>query len=62
MEGDKPIRNAEGRRTTSFMVAYSRNTDRLVGQIAKRRVVEDWRLASLKTTHNAHGESIWTMM
>ncbi|KAK3228330.1 hypothetical protein Dsin_008192 [Dipteronia sinensis] len=41
MEGGKPtiITNAEGQRTTPSVVAYTKNGDRLVGQIAKRQSV-----------------------
>jgi molecular chaperone DnaK len=41
MEGGKPtvIPNAEGFRTTPSVVAYAKNGDRLVGQIAKRQAV-----------------------
>lgn len=41
MEGGKPtvIANAEGLRTTPSVVAYAKNGDRLVGQIAKRQAV-----------------------
>ncbi len=41
MEGGKPtvISNAEGFRTTPSVVAYAKNGDRLVGQIAKRQGV-----------------------
>jgi molecular chaperone DnaK len=41
MEGGKPavIQNAEGGRTTPSVVAYTKNGDRLVGQIAKRQAV-----------------------
>jgi molecular chaperone DnaK len=41
MEGGKPvvIANAEGGRTTPSVVAYAKNGDRLVGQIAKRQGV-----------------------
>ena len=41
MEGGKPtvITNAEGGRTTPSVVAFSKNGDRLVGQIAKRQGV-----------------------
>jgi len=41
MEGGKPtiVTNAEGQRTTPSVVAYSKNGDRLVGQIAKRQSV-----------------------
>jgi molecular chaperone DnaK len=41
MEGGKPtvISNAEGFRTTPSVVAYAKNGDRLVGQIAKRQSV-----------------------
>jgi len=40
-EGGKPsvIQNAEGFRTTPSVVAYTKNGDRLVGQIAKRQAV-----------------------
>jgi heat shock protein 1/8 len=41
MEGGKPtiVTNAEGQRTTPSVVAYTKNGDRLVGQIAKRQSV-----------------------
>jgi molecular chaperone DnaK len=41
MEGGKPtvIPNAEGFRTTASVVAYTKNGDKLVGQIAKRQSV-----------------------
>ncbi|MEN9206911.1 MAG: molecular chaperone DnaK [Gloeomargarita sp. GMQP_bins_120] len=41
MEGGQPvvIANAEGFRTTPSVVAYTKNGDRLVGQIAKRQAV-----------------------
>nr|YP_010338146.1 heat shock protein 70 chaperone [Erythrolobus coxiae]UNJ17731.1 heat shock protein 70 chaperone [Erythrolobus coxiae] len=41
MEGGKPtvIQNSEGFRTTPSVVAYTKNGDRLVGQIAKRQAV-----------------------
>ncbi|XP_024366739.1 stromal 70 kDa heat shock-related protein, chloroplastic [Physcomitrium patens] len=41
MEGGKPtiVTNAEGARTTPSVVAYGKNGDRLVGQIAKRQAV-----------------------
>ncbi|MEO1296354.1 MAG: molecular chaperone DnaK, partial [Cyanobacteria bacterium J06636_16] len=41
MEGGQPvvIANAEGTRTTPSVVAYAKNGDRLVGQIAKRQAV-----------------------
>lgn len=41
MEGGKPtvIANAEGFRTTPSVVAYTKNKDQLVGQIAKRQAV-----------------------
>ena len=41
MEGGEPvvIPNAEGNRTTPSVVAFSKNGERLVGQIAKRQVV-----------------------
>lgn len=41
MEGGKPtvIPNSEGSRTTASVVAYTKNGDRLIGQIAKRQSV-----------------------
>ncbi|XP_074279583.1 stromal 70 kDa heat shock-related protein, chloroplastic-like [Silene latifolia] len=41
MEGGQPtiITNVEGQRTTPSVVAYTKNGDRLVGQIAKRQAV-----------------------
>ncbi|ERN03943.1 hypothetical protein AMTR_s00079p00035970 [Amborella trichopoda] len=41
MEGGKPtiVTNVEGQRTTQSVVAYTKNGDRLVGQIAKRQTV-----------------------
>ena len=41
MEGGKStiVMNAEGQRMTPFMVAYAKNGDMLVGQIAKRQAV-----------------------
>lgn len=41
MEGGKPtvIPNSEGSRTTASVVAYTKNGDKLVGQIAKRQAV-----------------------
>ncbi len=41
MEGGKPtvITNAEGQRTTPSVVAYTKNKEKLVGQIAKRQAV-----------------------
>ncbi|KAF3958073.1 hypothetical protein CMV_016977 [Castanea mollissima] len=41
MEGGKPtiVTNAEGQRTTPSVVAYTKNGDKLVGQIAKRQAV-----------------------
>jgi Molecular chaperone len=41
MEGGKPtvIANAEGFRTTPSVVAYTKNQDKVVGQIAKRQAV-----------------------
>ncbi|MBE5808792.1 MAG: molecular chaperone DnaK, partial [Clostridiales bacterium] len=41
MEGGEPtvIVNAEGNRTTPSVVAFSKNGERLVGQVAKRQAV-----------------------
>jgi molecular chaperone DnaK len=41
MEGSEPvvIANAEGARTTSSVVAFAKNGERLVGQVAKRQAV-----------------------
>ncbi|MHB1505418.1 MAG: Hsp70 family protein, partial [Sulfobacillus sp.] len=41
MEGGKPavIANAEGARTTPSVVAYTKQGDRLVGQLARRQAV-----------------------
>ncbi|PKA55813.1 Stromal 70 kDa heat shock-related protein, chloroplastic [Apostasia shenzhenica] len=41
MEGGKPtiVTNSEGQRTTPSVVAYTKNGERLVGQIAKRQAV-----------------------
>ena len=41
MEGGEPkvLVNAEGGRTTPSVVAYSKDGDRLVGQLAKRQAV-----------------------
>ncbi|CAL5348172.1 unnamed protein product [Camellia sinensis] len=41
MEGGQPtiVTNVEGQRTTPSVVAYTKNGDRLVGQIAKRQAV-----------------------
>ena len=41
MEGGEPtvIANAEGARTTSSVVAFAKNGERLVGQVAKRQAV-----------------------
>ncbi len=43
MEGGKPtvIANAEGFRTTPSVVAYTKNQDQLVGQIAKRFIQQN---------------------
>ena len=41
MEGGEPvvIANAEGARTTPSVVAFAKNGERLVGQVAKRQAV-----------------------
>ena len=41
MEGGKPtvIANAEGSRTTPSIVGFSKNGERLVGQLAKRQAI-----------------------
>src|SRR5512141_2636973 len=41
MEGDAPavIANAEGGRTTPSVVAFTKNGERLVGQVAKRQAI-----------------------
>ena len=41
MEGGEPvvIANAEGNRTTPSVVAFSKNGERMVGQVAKRQAV-----------------------
>ena len=41
MEGGSPtiVTNAEGGRTTTSVVAYAKNGDRLVGQVRPQRVV-----------------------
>ena len=41
MEGGEPvvITNAEGFRTTPSIVAFTKNGDRLVGELAKRQAV-----------------------
>ena len=43
MEGGKPvvIANAEGSRTTPSVVAFAKNGERLVGQVAKRQAVSN---------------------
>ena len=59
MEGGEPtvIVNAEGNRTTPSVVAFSKNGERLVGQVAKRQAVAnpDRTIISIKremgTTH-----------
>ena len=52
MEGGEPvvIPNAEGARTTASVVAFAKNGERLVGQIAKRQAVTNHEntIASIK--------------
>ena len=52
MEGGKPtvIANAEGSRTTPYIVAFSKSGERLVGQLAKRQAIvnPDRTIASIK--------------
>ena len=52
MEGGEPvvIANAEGSRTTPSVVAFAKNGERLVGQVAKRQAVSnpDHTIASIK--------------
>ena len=52
MEGGEPtvIPNAEGARTTASVVAFTKNGERLVGQVAKRQAV---------TNHDRTISSIW---
>ena len=55
MEGGEPtvIVNAEGNRTTPSVVAFSKNGERLVGQVAKRQAVTnpDRTVISLSLIH-----------
>ena len=52
MEGGEPvvIANAEGARTTPSVVAFAKNGERLVGQVAKRQAITnpDNTVASVK--------------
>ncbi len=52
MEGGEPvvIANAEGGRTTPSVVAFSKNGERMVGQVAKRQTIQnpDRTIASIK--------------
>ena len=52
MEGGEPvvIANAEGGRTTPSVVAFSKNGERMVGQVAKRQAIQnpDRTIASIK--------------
>ena len=52
MEGGEPvvIPNAEGNRTTPSVVAFTKNNERLVGQVAKRQAVTNHEktIASIK--------------
>ena len=61
MEGGQPvvIPNAEGARTTPSVVAFSKDGERMVGQIAKRQAVTnvDRTISSVKR----HMGSDWTV-
>jgi molecular chaperone DnaK len=52
MEGGEPvvIANAEGARTTPSVVAFSKNGERMVGQVAKRQAITnpDRTISSIK--------------
>ena len=52
MEGGEPvvIANAEGARTTPSVVAFAKNGERLVGQVAKRQAITnpDHTVSSIK--------------
>jgi molecular chaperone DnaK len=52
LEGGEPvvIANAEGARTTPSVVAFAKNGDRMVGQIAKRQAITnpDRTISSIK--------------
>ena len=52
IEGGEPvvIANAEGARTTPSVVAFSKNGERMVGQVAKRQAITnpDRTIASIK--------------
>ena len=61
MEGGKPtvITNAEGARTTPSVVAFTKNGDRLVGQVQSQAVNGNSRHVSCHTdaTNSMHAES-----
>ena len=52
MEGGEPvvIANAEGSRTTPSVVAFAKNGERMVGQVAKRQAIQnpDRTISSIK--------------